>query len=65
MKKRMSFKRGDIVRFMPELQDAENEYDFILIEDMGGGRVKVMPLNTGLEFPPVQVVKTEWIYKVN
>ena len=36
----------------------------ILIEDPDGGRVKVMPYNSGMEIPPVQVVKTEWLIKL-
>lgn len=57
------FKKNDIVRFKPEYMDGESEFDYILIEDPDGGRVKVMPLNTGLEFPPLQVIKTEWLIK--
>jgi len=56
-----TFKKGDIVRFVPEYQDGESEFDYILIEDPDGGRVKVMPINTGMELPPVQVVKTDWL----
>lgn len=55
------FNKNDIVRFIPEYEDGENEFDYILIEDPEGGRVKVMPINSGLEFPPIQVVNTEWL----
>lgn len=54
-------KKNDIVRFIPEYEDGEQEFDYVLIEDPDGGRVKVMPINSGLEFPPSQVVKTEWL----
>jgi len=57
----VTFKKGDIVRFVPEYQDGESEFDYILIEDPDGERVKVMPINTGMELPSVQVVKTEWL----
>jgi len=36
----------------------------MLIEDPDGGRVKVMPINSGLEIPPIQVVKSEWLIKL-
>ena len=58
-----SFKKNDMVRFLPEYADGENEFDYILIENPDGDRVKVMPLNSGLEFPPIQVVKTAWLKK--
>lgn len=54
-------KKNDIVRFIPEYEDGEHEFDYVLIEDPDGGRVKVMPINSELEFPPSQVVKTEWL----
>lgn len=55
--------KGDIVRFLPEYEDGKDEFDYILVEDPDGGRVKVQPLNSGMEFPPIQVVKTEWLMK--
>ena len=57
------FKKNDIVRFIPEYKDGENDFDYVLIEDPDGGRVKVMPINSGLEFPPIQVVKVQWLIK--
>ena len=59
------FKKGDIVRFVPEYQDKEDEFNYILIEDPDGGRVKVTPINTGLQYPPIQVVKTDWLIKLS
>ncbi len=56
-------KKGDIVQFLPEYKDGHIEFDYILIEDPDGGRVKVMPVGTKLEFPPVQVINIEWIAK--
>ncbi len=56
-----TFKKGDIVRFVPEYQDGKSEFDYILIEDPDGGRVKVMPVNSRMSMPPIQVVKTEWL----
>lgn len=57
-------KKNDIVRFLSEFADGVNEFDYILIEDPDGDRVKVMPLNTNMDFPPVQVVKTDWLLKI-
>ena len=57
-------KKGDIVRFLPEYEDGKKEFDYVLLEEPDGERVKVMPVNSGLEFPPVQVVKTEWLKKI-
>ena len=54
-------KKGNIVRFKPEFEDGENEFDYILIENPDVGRVKVAPINTGFSFPPVQVVNIEWL----
>jgi hypothetical protein len=54
-------KKNDIVRFLPEYQDGENEFDYILIEEPDGGRVKVMPINSGLEIPPVYVADIKWL----
>jgi hypothetical protein len=59
----ISLKKNDIVRFIPEYEDGEQEFDYVLIEDPDGGRVKVMPINSGLEFPPIQVVKVQWLIK--
>lgn len=56
-----SFNKNDIVRFIPEFEDGEQEFDYVLIEDPDGGRVKVMPINSGLEYPPIQVVNIEWL----
>lgn len=57
-------KKNDIVRFLPEFEDGESEFDYILIEDPDGDRVKVMPVNTGLEFPPIQVVNISWLSRM-
>jgi len=61
--KNNDFKKGDLVRFLPEYEDGDKEFIYVLIEDPDGGRVKVMPFNSGLEIPPVQVVKIDWLTK--
>lgn len=60
-----TLKKNDIVCIIPEYQDGKDEFDYILIENPDGGRVKIMPLNSGLIIPPVQVVLTEWLIKKN
>ena len=55
------FKKKDIVRFLPAYEDGPNEFDYILIEDPDGGRVKVQPIGSGLEIPPIYVVETKWL----
>lgn len=59
------FKKNDIVRFIPDYKDGIDDFNYILIEDPDNGRVEVMPLNSGLEIPPVQVVKTEWLMRIS
>lgn len=58
------FRKGDLVRFLPDYEDSDNEYVYLLIENPDGGRVKVIPHDSGLEIPPIQVVKTEWLVKL-
>jgi hypothetical protein len=50
---------------LPEFSDGSQEFDYVLIEDPDRGRVKVAPINCGLEYPLVQVVKTEWLKKIS
>ena len=59
-----NIKKGDLVKFLPEYEDGDNEFVYVLIEDPDGRRVKVMPYDSGMEIPPIQVVKTEWLIKL-
>ncbi len=58
------FHKGDLVMFLPDYEDSGKEYVYLLIEEPDGGRVKVVPYNIQLTIPPIQVVKTEWLFKV-
>jgi hypothetical protein len=58
-----SLKKGDIVQSLQEYKDGDVESDYILLEDPDGGRVKVMPFSSGLEIPPIQVIKVDWVVK--
>lgn len=60
-----NLKKGDIVQFLQEYEDGDAEFNYILLEDLDGGRVKVMPFNSGLEIPPIQVVKVDWLVKIH
>ncbi len=33
----MKFKKGDIVRFLPEYEDGKDEFNYVLLEDPDGG----------------------------
>ena len=55
-------KKGDIVKIKPEWQDANDEkFTWVAIEDEDGGRVRIMPSDIGLAFPPNQVVTTDML----
>ena len=57
-------KAKDILRIKSEYQDEGDDLlVWIALEDEDGGRVRIAPLNTGLKFPPNQVVSTEMIDK--
>ena len=59
-------KAKDIIKIKTEFQDeGDDSLIWIALEDEDGGRVKISPLNTGLELPPNQVVTTEMIYKAD
>jgi hypothetical protein len=55
----------DKVRIKSEYQDnGDDLLVWIALEDEDGGRVRISPINTGLAFPPNQIVRTEMIEKV-
>jgi len=57
-------KKNDIIRIRPEFQDeGDDSLIWIALEDEDGGRVRIAPVNTGLKFPPNQIVNTEMIDK--
>ena len=57
---RLLFKKGDRVRIKPEWQDpGDDEFDWIATDDESLGRVTIMPVNTGLAFPPLQTVSVD------
>lgn len=55
-------KKGDTVRIKPKWQDAGDEtLHWVAIEDEDGGRVRIESTNTGLTYPPNQVVETSML----
>lgn len=59
-------KAKDIVRIKPEYQDeGDDSLVWIALEDEDGGRVRIAPLNTGMKFPPNQVINTDMLDKAD
>lgn len=57
-------KKNDIIRIRPQFRDVgDDSLIWIALEDEDGGRVRIAPVNTGLKFPPNQIVNTEMIDK--
>ncbi|MBH0113223.1 hypothetical protein I5E68_09720 [Novosphingobium sp. YJ-S2-02] len=55
-------KAGDKVTIKPDFQDAgDSAFDWIAVDDEGNGRVSIKPTNTGLAFPPVNVVRVDML----
>jgi len=56
-------KKGDVVKYKPEFAFGDAEFDFELIEDPDGGRVKIKLINhpLSLSLPPTFLVLLEWI----
>lgn len=62
MKGSKVIKKGDVVTIKPEWQDkGDDKYVWVAIEDEDGGRVRIAPANTGLSYPPNQVVETSML----
>lgn len=56
--------KNDRVLLKPEfMDDGDDDYIFIAINDMEKGRVSITPINTGLPIPPVYTVNRHWISK--
>ncbi len=52
------FKEREIVRFLPEYEEGNDEFYYVLLADPDG-------INTGLPYPSTQDVNIEWIVKVS
>ena len=55
-------RKGDVIRIKPAWQDpGDDKFTWVPIEDEDGGRVRIAPTNTGLTFPPNQIVDTNMV----
>jgi hypothetical protein len=57
-------KKGDLINILPEWQDkGDDKYIWVAAEDQIEGRnsLRITPINTGLPFPPVQLVRINTI----
>jgi len=55
-------KKGQVVKLKPAYQDpGDDKYIWQAIEDEDGGRVRIMPTDTKLSYPPNYVVETSWL----
>ncbi len=55
-------KQGDVVKLKPAYQDpGDDKYTWQAIEDEDGGRVRIMPKDINLRFPPNYVVEVSWL----
>ena len=52
-----TIRQGDTIRIKPEWQDpGDDKFVWVALEDEDGGRERIAPTNTGLVFPPNQIV---------
>jgi hypothetical protein len=59
-------KAKDILKIKPEYQDKGDEtIVWVALEDEDGGRVRIAALNTGMSFPPNQIVSTMMVEKAD
>lgn len=57
-----NIRKGDSVRLLPEWQDiGDDKLNWIAIEDADGGRVRIMPIDSGLNIPPHYVVHVDML----
>lgn len=58
-------KAKDIIKIKPEYQDeGDDSLVWVAVEDEDGGRIRIAPLNSGLKFPPNQIVSTKMVETV-
>ena len=58
-------RKGDEIKILPEFQDAGDDiFTWLAVEDEDGGRVRIVPLGTGLALLPNYIVETRMIEAV-
>ncbi len=56
------FLKGDIVRILPEFQDAgDDEFTWVVVSDEEKGRLDISAIDSPLTIKPVHIVQTDWI----
>jgi hypothetical protein len=56
------FLKGDIVRILPEFQDAgDDEFTWVVVTDEEKGRVDISAIDSPLTIKPVHIVQKDWI----
>ncbi len=56
------FLKGDIVKIIPEFQDAgDDEYTWVVLTDEEKGRVDISAVDSPLTIKPIHIVQTDWI----
>ena len=61
-------KAGEIVRFHTPFEDEDPNNIYVIIEihlDVNTPRCKIKALDTGLKFPPINVVKVDDLETIN
>lgn len=60
--KTRKFFKGDIVRILPEFQDAgDDEFTWVVVADEEKGRVDISAVDSLLTIKPIHIVQTDWI----
>ena len=53
--------KGQLVTLVPEYQDNNEIPMWVTMDDEERGRISISPLNSGLNFPPIQTVTTDML----
>jgi hypothetical protein len=56
------FFKGDVVRILPEFQDAgDDEFTWVVVADEEKGRVDISAVDSLLTIKPIHIVQADWI----
>lgn len=56
------FRKGDIVRILPQYQDpGDDEFTWVVLEDEEKGRVDISAADSPMGIKPRHTVQVEWI----
>lgn len=55
-------RKGDTVKILAKFQDdGDSDFTWVAVSNQDGDRVAISPVMPGLRYPPIQVVKVEWL----